>query len=53
MAAWSGFTLICFSLQFAAEEYLFRSGEVASEMFFVTSGAVDEVIESEVSFRVT
>ena len=39
-------------LQFAAEEFLFRSGEVASEMFFVTSGAVDEIIESDVSLGV-
>ena len=36
-------------LQFAPEEFLFRAGEVASEMFFVTSGAVDEIIESQVS----
>ena len=35
--------------QFAPEEFLFRSGEVASEMFFVTSGAVDEVVESQVA----
>ena len=35
-------------LQFSAEEFLFRSGEVAAEMFFVTAGAVDEIIESQV-----
>ena len=35
-------------VQFAAEEFLFRSGEIASEMFFVTSGAVDEIAETEV-----
>ena len=34
--------------QFAAEEFLFRTGEVASEMFFVTSGAVEEISLSKV-----
>ena len=33
-------------IQFAPEEYLFRAGETASEMFFVVSGAVDELSEN-------
>ena len=43
----SGHRLTCI-LQFSPEEFLFRSGEIASDMFFVVSGSVDEVSESEV-----
>jgi len=32
-------------VQFAPEEYLYRSGETANEMFFVVSGSLDEVSE--------
>ena len=34
-------------LQFAPEEYLFRAGETAHEMFFVVSGSVEEVSETD------
>ena len=33
--------------QFAPEEYLYRSGEFAHEMFFIASGSVDEVSEKD------
>jgi CRP-like cAMP-binding protein len=32
--------------QFAPEEYLYRAGETANEMFFVVSGSVDELSEN-------
>ena len=39
------------SSQFSPEEYLYRSGEIASEMYFVVSGSVDELTEnSEVRY---
>ncbi len=33
--------------QFAPEEYLYRSGEFAHEMFFIATGSVDEVSEKD------
>ena len=32
--------------KFAPEEYLYRAGETANEMFFVVSGSVDELSEN-------
>ena len=31
--------------QFSPEEYIYRAGEVAHEMFFVVSGSVEELSE--------
>ena len=40
------------SLQFAPEEYLYRAGEAANEMYFIVSGSVEEVSEtSEVRLK--
>ena len=33
-------------LQYAPEEYIYRAGEIANEMFFIVSGAVDELAEN-------
>ena len=33
-------------LQILPEEYLYRAGEVATEMFFVVSGSLDEMLDS-------
>ena len=35
----------CGPRQFAPEEYLYRCGEVANEMFFIVSGSVEELAE--------
>ena len=33
--------------QFSPEEYLYRVGEVANEMFFVVSGSLDEIADNK------
>ena len=42
-------------MQFAPEEWIYRAGEVANDMYFVASGAIDELGEKDKvnSFTVT
>ncbi len=35
------------AFQFAPEEWIYRAGEMANEMFFVASGAVEELSERD------
>ena len=35
--------IVSVQVQFSPEEYLHRAGEIASEMYFVVSGSVEEI----------